>query len=1848
MNPIAYTHRYSLSCWKQLLICLLLTVCGGKAYADETFDTRILYKDGSTPQDINESVDTLYMLPDERRFLTIAHLALDSYRGYFRWYQYANPQTKTEVFRKAAFIKNETGNWKSWNQEYTNGYVFKGKQTSKTDDFGFGIDYTLENSTSSGTEDYVDCVVCDISDLLDWELAPGNSSQIQTEPTLTLRKIFYIKPASAIAERIEGAKANGKPLEYVDIHVPANLETTFRTVLHPEDYYMNDAMTPKRVTAIKWEAGWGNNNQVQVRALAPYLQAIRDKNGANKLKYTPGFFKTNTPKDAPTGGFYTLNVYGTTEDVPEGDLTTWSPNNGWTLLYEYRIFPEINSKILTAQDIKNGEATGDLLYRNQKYMDQNFHLLGAVQFDYDLDKATRKNNAYPYPLSRSESTYAFSYPDKVIANWETMELGKIKAHNLMTVSRNEYGMFKTLNVPEISSNKILGQDVANWWFANEDLKDMLLIGRTAEQSLLDHGTWGDVNGYFLYLDAADDAGSIITIPLPYELCSDTRIIVTAWVCNMKGTEGEVDADISFTFKGVHHGDEDDGAFMKGRHTHTLYKYYTGSIPWANNSYYKKEETYPGKRIARWQQVYFSFDFTKEWEYKEYELEILNNCSSSSGADYAIDDIRIYRTKPSLEVTQDNMCSETGEAIRNLTVRTEFGTLLRNLGLSENQVVHDTEKENEFTYGFTENQKNVYYFFMRPQLDGTYDTTKVDYTYIKLNYTGLTETELKEKLKIDLTDPTYKHNLQYGRTIISTNRDDYKNEKGEYLTADKAKAKSMEYYNTLIEQHPTAKNYSLPLYAWMQEEENGKTYVYIDQLEIKVKNENGEENTQGLYPNTTYGVQIQGGEGDFPDPNDPCSLVSTFIFQPATTILINGIADLGQSKPCVNEQIMLEAKLSGVNIDNNEPVDNIDNVEFDWFIGSKQEFEKTIEDNTEGLGDKPSIKKILDVLRSVHNDRHLDEEGLKALEPTGPSSKLFTKEMQAFLINLIDNGKLMLLKKAFPYTLKYGTNQFVAIPIEPQTGGESDQRTCWEPTEITIETEDTAPQMKLGLSDVTYPEEDFIVPLRIGKAQIQACSGTSGQDLTVPIRWAKATREGSTFSPKDKDDETIYLVSTTEKEGGYASMEPVATLQSITLSEEDLSSEDGKTSDASLKIRFDEGIAERFKEGYTYTLEIPFEETEGTGTPTNCNASVFLPLKIVPEFLSWIATEGNNWNNDANWERSRLTDDLYYLEGQDNNRNAFAPMAFTKVTILQRNTNEDFPYLGKLNKTDKGVLNLQPLTDIGKSTPLMEYDMMVYDPEHDQKTGYEAGAFYGNRCKEICFQPTTGLMNQQYLTYEKARVEFELEKDKWYILSSPLQDTYSGDMYTRKLDSRQETPTFEEISYNKTNNYNDRFAPAVYQRGWDKASIMYFEENSFHSESKDMFVASTWSNVYNDAFVPYASGNGFSVRVENATSGNKNPMFRIPKKDTTYKYYAENNGNEHTSGQKEVDKNDMGKLLLEEGNSSISITVTKEKDETANGNTIFLTGNPFMTDLNMQKFIETNKNVLAENTYWFAADGSMQAAIYSAENGWITTKAGMSTGTIAPLQGFFVKSNQSTSLDLTFTTTMMSPRDRRNTIQPLTTKADAINGKPLVIKAERQGATCNTLLLYNPKANTTYDSKEDVEILIDSNLKGQPSVYTIAGDMAVQINQTPTLRNIPLGIYSDNEEEVTLTFEGLEHFGDSLYLYDALTKESIKLDALTTRVTVPGSTHGRYFLNGTDEMTADGDIAIYSPTPGRLVVAAPAPEALDRVRVYTPAGQLVQTFSGLNTSAHTFDLPQGIYLIEAVSERAAKKAKMHIR
>lgn len=54
-----------------------------------------------------------------------------------------------------------------------------------------------------------------------------------------------------------------------------------------------------------------------------------------------------------------------------------------------------------------------------------------------------------------------------------------------------------------------------------------------------------------------------------------------------------------------------------------------------------------------------------------------------------------------------------------------------------------------------------------------------------------------------------------------------------------------------------------------------------------------------------------------------------------------------------------------------------------------------------------------------------------------------------------------------------------------------------------------------------------------------------------------------------------------------------------------------------------------------------------------------------------------------------------------------------------------------------------------------------------------------------------------------------------------------------------------------------------------------------------------------------------------------------------------------------------------------------------------------------------------------------------------------------------------------------------------------------------------------------------------------------------------MANIPLGVYSEDESDVTLRFAGLEHFGDSLYLYDALKNEEILVDSRNAEVTVPG-------------------------------------------------------------------------------------------
>ena len=117
---------------------------------------------------------------------------------------------------------------------------------------------------------------------------------------------------------------------------------------------------------------------------------------------------------------------------------------------------------------------------------------------------------------------------------------------------------------------------------------------------------------------------------------------------------------------------DVGFTFKKRDTITgvetiLAKFYSGKMP------RKHENENQGK--AFWQQIAFEFIIPEVKDANEiYLVELANNCESSNGADYGIDDIQVFKSLPNISVQRQDACHSS-----DLLVSLDYLTLLRNMG-----------------------------------------------------------------------------------------------------------------------------------------------------------------------------------------------------------------------------------------------------------------------------------------------------------------------------------------------------------------------------------------------------------------------------------------------------------------------------------------------------------------------------------------------------------------------------------------------------------------------------------------------------------------------------------------------------------------------------------------------------------------------------------------------------------------------------------------------------------------------------------------------------------------------------------------------------------------------------------------------------------------------------------------------------------------------------------------------------------------------------------------------------------------------------------------------------------------
>ena len=1489
-------------------------------------------------------------------------------------------------------------------------------------------------------------------------------------------------------------------------------------------------------------------------------------------------------------------TYNTTNGPEDGDVAYIEVTKNSYKIARFTLIFDANTEALTQEEIDNitsdnaNEAQQALRFRTNEYMDANYTLLTKLDLDYT--NVTSSGDHYPYPMDWNAGSYAF--------------YTKASGAGVKHTAYPQWGEYAI-------TNKFPFRDGTGV--------------RPLPTSL-----------YHLYVDANEFPGTVCTVPFRQDLCPGASLYITYWMMSTANQGRQCDASVILVLKGI---DKNGGETI-------IHRQASGQIPYNRESEKTGASPYSGAPL--WNQLYFTFvNGETSTTYDHYELEIQSNNAHTSGADFIIDDIRVYMQSPNARIEQQKLtCGESTRLRMDLT----WEQLLRRLGLEET-----TESNTDHYIEFCFIDRDIYDAYLNSH------STEED-RYDK----AVEEATVVIGRDLNLTVGRLYYDLKYDRNTNYIPYEQSKDADGEYGSLAKNNNKNKTDGSGNITKY----------FFYRSSGEGGEKQLSVDFYA---------DMSQGR----PYTMLIRDSE-DAPwgYPGEQCAITTDFYVEGQNLIKMNGeLIGPDNRDYCKGQIFKFDVDMRYYSEEEHDYVSyDTENLYYDWFFGSENAYNGLSEDGTTTI-DETSLAKALAELRKQDKEAIAEEtvvngETKYTLKTTATLYPEQIAVIEKYLnINMVasENGlhqQLVLKEKDLDIRIMEDGLHLVVIPIDTRVTEEDKAlQLCFEPIPFTLTASSAAPRIQPGFEYMDYGEngDNYNPAMRIGLQQIKDASEDASTGIVVNLRNAKfalksydtdkhPTHIGLRWDDDHAAENPIYLIGSDDPalESIINSPDFDRTRYVIgTVTDLEATPYNGTTMPTNtMTIKFNYGdkmdISDETspifnpREGYEYEFMVLIEEHDADHASDNgaCWGNFNLTMKVVPEYLVWQGTEyGDNWNNDTHWKRA-LDSDIKAngkIEDYQNDKRGYVPMLFSKVIIPKEGKVELYKagfegaenaYKGMEWKTtinDPELDHMEPpatvIEEADREHPI-QYDMMVYEAKDGSLS---TKPYKPNLVKEIHFEPKAEMLHAELLTYEKAWVDYKLESDKWHTLASPLQGVVAGDFYTDSKTGTEESEYFQPIEFNTTENDgiedNSRFSPSVYQRGWGKDAKMVTVGNT---DGNSVAVQGNWSAVYNDVTEAYDPGTGFSLKVldmpeVNGTKATE-AIFRLPKADKEYSYYTVSGGNVTESSEKgtistEDRVNPLQSDKLKNDAESFTVPLTKNED-----NPYYLIGNPYMAHLDMMSFFEGNDS-FAE-MYWQVTEGNQSVAVGTAGEGMV----GTATGTIAPLKSFFVKlkDNVPEPKNVTFTADM----------QTLATETDeTTNTNALILTAKTaDGKTSRAAIAYDATAKATYEASEDAELFLDSNLSDVPAIYTVAGTMATSINRTSELYNIPVGIYGNSTEMVTLSFEGLNHFS-SATLYDAEEKTETPLREGTT-LTVPASTSGRYFLRagtptGNEVLEAD-DIQIYTLSGNRVMVTSTTP--LKDIRVYTISGALVkQAKAGF--CSHELYLPEdGIYVISAKSANGA--------
>lgn len=597
-------------------------------------------------------------------------------RGYFRWYDFktdkANDNLSPVTGTGASTLLNHIV---SGSNDYG---LFAFNISQDPVSKNVGVTYTAPAGASS--EGWVgEDIACDVSRYIDG--LDATKTYLVHEPTLSIRYIFHIRSAKQLADDIMNTAIGKNPQragyrtyedgKYITVGMKdASSTVTLRLDLSDATkYYFH----PLADGVYKQDgASFGFTNRVYyVDEKYKLVESNFDKNKlckATKIEWW-AYDKTKTycrNLGTETNRFFDLSMGNLNGSWMPASMTGSDKNFSFNygdpvFIVAYAMDDDGNRCPIANFDVRfmnNHPMTKEEIVKNGlnnrliSYLDEHYKMATKpITFDDDDVEQTvaaptsPDDNQDRLPSKWDRRAYSFVYRDLIDYDATYYGLKKI-GHSPL---HGDYCLYKSANVDGVSGNGESLKDGYLWWQSGQ------LYDKTYEI------TNGSQYGHFLYVDASDESRKIAAADFTADLCTGQQLIFTAGVADM--TKADTKPQIMFKLFGVKRNVNDDIV-----EKHLIHSFASGDF----KTNVEKLQT------TTWYQVYGKITLQKESnveQYSDFRLEIDNYCNNTDGADYAVDDIRMYLAPAKVQVIQEKpICDNAKFGSVKLKIRAIHETL----------------------------------------------------------------------------------------------------------------------------------------------------------------------------------------------------------------------------------------------------------------------------------------------------------------------------------------------------------------------------------------------------------------------------------------------------------------------------------------------------------------------------------------------------------------------------------------------------------------------------------------------------------------------------------------------------------------------------------------------------------------------------------------------------------------------------------------------------------------------------------------------------------------------------------------------------------------------------------------------------------------------------------------------------------------------------------------------------------------------------------------------------------------------------------------------------------------------